>query len=249
MIFNSKRSSELEEKYLHLSISNRVDGILSFSLGQSKKTINTIIKKNRIPVIVLDEYYEGLNADFINHDVFKGSYILIDHLVKVHNHKKIACIDAKFHESWIGSLRFEGYKQALKDNNIEFDEKLIITCETPEESYSLVKSLFEQNKELKALYSTSTYIGIGAILALKDLGLKLGEDVAFVTFDELDMNKYCTPSLTSVKEVVNEFSKFAADIIMERINNTIIKDTQNIIIPAEIVIRESCGCKGNSVFK
>lgn len=242
MIFNSKFSCELEEKFLNLSVANRAEGIILTKFGRSRKTINNILTKNKIPMVILESYLEDVNADFVIHQNFRGSYILTEHLIKEHNHKKIGAISVQI-EDKSDVDRLNGYKQALIDNNIKFDENLVLYGKaTPENGYNLTKSLISQNKGMEALVCLSTVFAIGAIKALRDLKIEVPRDLALVAFDEYDINTVVNPTLTSLKRVDRQFGEKAANLLLKRIKEKKVSKKSVIEIPAELSIGESCGC-------
>jgi len=244
MIFNSKFSSELEKKFLELSVSDRVDGIILASTGGTEKEINNILVKNGIPIVILESYFKNVNTDYILHKYFEGTYLLTEHLIKTHSHKKIGYITLNvdlINEVTVEGLK--GYKQALTDNKIEFDENLVMHGKpTVENGYNLTKSLILKEKTLQALICANTIFGTGAVKAFRDLKVRFPDDIAFVTFDEYDINSIITPSLTTLERVDRIFGENAANLLIKRIKEKKAAEKRVIEIPARLLIRESCGC-------
>ena len=242
MIFNSRYSIKLEMKFLEISLSNRVDGIIINNLGGNRKLLNNILNVNKIPMVFIGAYFKDISADFIIHQNFEGVYLLTEHLIKKHHHKKIGYISRNLMDD-TAIDRFNGYKKALLDNKIELDKNLVLYGEANiENGYNLTKSLVLKNKNISALVCMSTIFGIGAVKVLKDLKLEIPNDIAIVTFDDYDINSILTPSLTTLRRVDKMFGEEAANLILEKIRKKKIKGGRIIKIPSELLVRESCGC-------
>ena len=242
MIFNSRFSTKLEMKFLELSVSDRVDGIILDSMGGTEKVINNILVKNRIPIVILESYFKSVDTDFILHKNFEGTYLLTEHLIKKHHHKNIGYISLNL-TSQVTIDRLKGYRQALTDNKIELDENLVLYGKaTVESGYNLTKSLILKERTLSALVCSNTIFGTGAIKAFKDLKVRVPADIAFVTFDEYDINSILTPSLTSLERVDRIFGENAANLLLKRIKEKKAAEKRVIEIPSRLLVRESCGC-------
>lgn len=246
MIFNSRFSADLEIKFLELSVANRVDGIILDSMGgkRAKSVINNILVHNRIPIVILESYFDDIDAKFILHQNYKGMYLLTQHLIKEHSHDRIGYLSFNIANKVVKD-RLEGYKQALIDSGSYFDADLVKygSKVTIEEGYTLTKSLISMKKPPSAIVCSNTVYGIGAFKYLKDLKIKIPKDIALVTFDEYDINSLLKPSLTSLTRVDMTFGEYGGTLLLHKIVESEEVGGEGVIeVPAQLVIRESCGC-------
>lgn len=188
------------------------------------------------------QQYSRHTYSSVSVDDEKESYRMVDYLCKS-GHKNIAIICAKTTDVSIGKLRLEGYKRALLDNNIEVKDELILTMKRNLEDYSLengyvvMKEFLEKKIECSAVYAISDTLAIGAGKAIAEAGLKVPEDISLTGFDGVTIGKYITPSLTTLKQPVEEMALETTNILFDVIVNK--ASHQHKIFDGELVVRES----------
>ena len=242
MIFETKFDPDREKYLIGLSISFRVAGIIMISIyDSSDKLLNSIIKINKIPIVFLEVIHKNINSDYIYMQNEYGSFLLIDHLIKVHDKKNIGILLSPL-ENNVSIQRYKGYIKALKENGIKYNENIVKFCSVNKlNGYKYAIDLLKKG-EIDALYTANTIFGIGAIKAFDELNIKYPDEISFLTFDEYDINTLIHPYLTSLNRVDKKFGTLAADLIIDRLSKKI-KNFKKIEIGLELNIRESCGCK------
>ncbi|HEX2986270.1 MAG TPA: LacI family DNA-binding transcriptional regulator [Caproiciproducens sp.] len=175
-------------------------------------------------------------------DDFKESYKMVDYLCRL-GHKKIAIISASMEDESIGKLRFMGYKKALEDHQISFDNSLVrcmkdeIESYTMENGYVVTKELLDSGKEFSAIYAVSDSLAVGACKAILERGKRVPDDYSVAGFDGLDISFYYNPSITTIRQPVEKIAAETIRILFDLIQK---KTTQvHKIFPAELVVRES----------
>jgi LacI family transcriptional regulator len=248
MIFDCRWKSEREKESLQLSISYRVDGIIicSSNVCSNKQLISSIIDKNKIPVVMIENHEKDINADFVLFNDEKGAYLLVEHLIKKHNKKRIGIILPSSPVINIESYgRYKGYKRALKDNGINLDKDLIFSGSISKENgYKITKEMVKR-EDIDAIFTSNTIFGTGAIKAMNEAGVHYPDGIAFVTFDDYDINTVFHPYITSLKRIDREFGEVSARTLIKRIEDNIESNSKSnkiIKIDTELEIRESCGC-------
>jgi LacI family repressor for deo operon, udp, cdd, tsx, nupC, and nupG len=111
----------------------------------------------------------------------------------------------------------------------------------PEIGYKPMQSLLETTKDFTAIFCFNDIAAIGAIRALKDVGLRVPEDVSVVGFDDIQSAAYSTPSLTTVRQPLFEMGQRGAKILLDRIGNREAGYPSEIVMEPELVVRESTG--------
>jgi len=204
------------------------------------------LKQLNIPFVLstisLTEKFEDAGYSTVAVDDVKESYKMVDYLCGI-GHQKIAIIAASEDDESIGKLRLEGYEKALKKHQISWDSKLICRMKPDIESYSMengyavTKELLESGKEFTALYAISDSVAIGACKAIFDAGGRVPEDYCVAGFDGLDIAYYYQPSITTIRQPVEEMARESIHILFDIIRKK--APERNIIFPAELVIRQS----------
>lgn len=155
-------------------------------------------------------------------DDVKESYKMTDYLIKC-GHKRIAIICAEKDDESIGKLRLEGYKMALHDNGIGLDETIVCPMKeeldgyTMENGYAVTKELLESGKDFTVIYAISDSVAIGACRAIVDAGKRVPQDYSVAGFDGLDLGTYYNPSLTTIRQPVEEMAEATIKILFDLI--------------------------------
>lgn len=241
---NNNPSVELEA--LKLLISRQVDGIILASIGSNCEFIREIIEKLNIPVVVIDNKVKGLKCNVVLHDNINGAYLLTKHLIE-HGHKEIACISGPQNET-SGKRRIEGYIKALQEFNLKtHDDFLKISDWTISGGYQAALQLFKaKQKKPAAVFICNSVMALGSLKALRELDLKVPQDVALVSFDSLNFIEATNPALTTLERSDYKIGEAAAKLLYENIldRDNSKKEVKEIYIETGLSIRESCGCKG-----
>lgn len=164
-------------------------------------------------------------------------------LLYEYGHTKIAILASDSNDMSISKLRIEGYRNGLISNKIPINENLIrytldnYNSYTMENGYDLMKELLESEEEFTAIYAISDSMAIGACKAILESGKKIPDDYSVVGFDGLDITYYYNPSITTIRQPVEEMAKETTKILFDLIN----KETKNQhkVFEGELIIRES----------
>lgn len=172
----------------------------------------------------------------------KESARMVDYLIGL-GHERIAMVVAEADEESIGKLRLEGYFESLQAHNIEINPKLIYQTRNDighfsmENGYQTTKKLIDSGEEFTAVYAVADALAIGAIRALLESGLRVPEDVSVAGYDGIDVSGYISPSLTTIRQPVEEMAKDTVKLLFDIIAGK--KDHQHITYDGELLVRES----------
>lgn len=184
----------------------------------------------------------------ISVDDRRESARMVEYLIGL-GHTKIAILVAEAQEESIGKLRLEGYCDALRSHGIAIEPKLI--CQTQDElshfsmenGYLSTRKLLERGEAFTALYAVADALAIGALRALYEAGLRVPQDISLAGFDGIDMTDYTVPSITTMRQPVEEMAKDTTRLLFD----IIAKKTkhQHIVYDAELAVKESTACGGS----
>ena len=241
ILFNTSHQEETEEKEIKLALSKRVEGIILATISKNINPISNLINNFGIPFVIIDNKIKVKNVDFVLSDDEKRAYKLVDHLIKVHNLKKIACISGPLDES-SGFNKLLGYKIALQKNNIPINEEYIKFANWKKDlAYECTKELMNMKDKPQAIYCANSNMLIGCLRYINTTKIKIPEDISIVTFDDYDFISAMNPPVTSLKSIVPEMGTLAAQLLLDRINGKR-NDYKEIKLDSDIMIRKSCGC-------
>lgn len=190
-----------------------------------------------VPENMSRKSYSSLSVD----DEQEG-YRMTRYLIE-QGHKNIAILSAETTDISVGQLRLKGYKRALTENGIAIDEDLICPMKDDVEFYSMengyvvASELLERRKDVTAIFAISDVLAVGACRAIKDKGLKIPNDIAVCGYDGIDMGQYYNPSITTVKQPVDDIAKEAIKLLFNIISKK--QEHQHKVYDAELLVRES----------
>lgn len=218
-----------------MSVSNMSSGEISV---ENDKIIKRVVDKN-VPLIFFDrkKNIEGVSTVTIND--FEVSYLATKHLID-QGCSRIAHFKGSQNIE-IYKNRLDGYKQALIDNGIAYNENYVIqTKSTILEGVEAVKKLMKLPLPPDAIFSSGDFAALGAIRQLKSDGIRVPEDFCVVGFGNEPFTDFMELPMSTVNQVPLEMGKMAAKVFLERIDKTgIVKKASQVVLTSELNIRRS----------
>lgn len=239
---SSDENSEKSAQQIAMLQQSQVDGYIISPPMNSEEQIRAL-SKTQVPFVLIDRYFPEIESDYIVVDNFDAAYKATAHLLRL-GRKKIANLTVNLNLVNMKE-RTDGYKKALEDHGIRIDEALIRVLPFSHDNRDVnmaIRELAGDRKNLKAdaiLFSTSK-LGVMGIECMSALGLKIPDDVAVVSFDNVDAYKICVSPVTVIGQPLKEIGKTAVSLLLNRIADPATK-TQHIRLKTELIIRKSCG--------
>jgi LacI family transcriptional regulator len=230
-------SIEDEEKiFPRVSRRGLLDGILVQSGQPDEQLIDRLVKAG-IPLVIAGRPFHPDNVSYIDVDNIDAAYNAVSHLVRL-GYKRIGTISGPA-TSTVGLDRKEGYRKALTERGRDVDEALIVEADFTEAGgYYAMRQLLAARPD--AIFTASDIMAIGAMRAIREVGLSTPGDVAFVGFDDLPIATLSNPKLSTIRQPIVQFGSKAVDILIDLIENGI-QPPRRVIMPTELIIRGSCG--------
>ncbi len=221
---------------------NVVDGILMVSPYLEEEEVIKIMN-GRSPMVLVGYRTEDKTVDFVDSDNREAVFQVVDHLVKL-GHKKIACVSGNVGTSRNAADRLEGFKAAMKKNALPIPEEYIVDGNfLRDQGGEAMKKLLELPNRPTAVFAANDLMALGAWDVIEKAGFTVGADIALVGFD--DITEAFTPpySLTTIRQDYRSISVEATKLLIKKIQSTENWKPQQILIPTELVVRQSCGSK------
>jgi len=240
ILCNGDENPQKELQYLRILKSNRVDGIILVPTGKNVKYIHNLMN-TRIKVIFLDRLVEGINCDAVLADNVHGAYKAVKYLID-QGYKKIGIVSG-YLDRTTGAERLKGYLKATEEAGIARDDSLIKIGNFKKESgRRLTEELLKQQNKPEAIFTTNIDMSMGALLAIKEMGLIIPEDIGIVCFDDSDWASILQPSITVIRQPVYQMGSMAAELLIRKIEDERKKIDRKVTIETlntELIIRES----------
>ena len=223
----------------------RVDGLIA-SLSFDTKSLNHFkpFKDKDVPVIFFDRVEQEGNNTVVIIDNSKCGYQATQHLIE-QGCKRIVHVTSSLKRN-VYSQRYKGYKDALYDNGIPFDESLLIVNDLSERAgIESAMQILKMKPLPDGAFITNDFVAAVFMRTLKENGIKIPEDIAIVGFNNDAIGKLIEPSLTTINYPGMEMGEIAAQNLIDHLKGiSNIHSTNTIIIRSNLIIRKSSLKKG-----
>jgi len=180
----------------------------------------------------------GSNIPFVDINAVKGAATAVKHLVDL-GHRRIAMITNASLDYTSAQQRMAGYRQALEEANLDFDESLFRTGDfTPVSGQSAMDDLLTVTPRPTAVFVASDVVAMGAMQAIKRAGLRIPDDIAIVGFDDVPLAGFYDPPLTTIRLPAYGLGWAAGERLARVINGEDLTDTE-VFLDTELIVRES----------
>ena len=237
MLIDIVEPEHQEQAYHELVRAKRIDGIV-FSGPRVDDVALINLEKEGFPTVLMGQL-PGSNFYSVDIDNRVAARQAVEYLISL-GHRQIACItNAPFSYS-ASADRLLGYREALEQAGIPFNESLVRFGDfEPESGYTQMSSLLSSRIPFTAGFIASDAVLIGANAALREHGLRIPADISLVGFDDIAWSQYVDPPLTTVRLPAQAIGKQACTMLMQILSGQVIQE-KNIVLPTELIIRRSC---------
>lgn len=240
IIAQSNEEYESERDAIKTLINNRVDGVV-LSIAKTTRShghLQNLIDAG-IALVQFDRIRSELSIPSVTNDNLRGGYEAAAHLIE-QGYRRIAHYAGPRHVN-IYKERFDGYRQALQDHDLPFDESIVFEdLITQEVAYERTRQLFSEPNAPDAIFAAGDFGALGALLALRELDVRTPDEVGVVGFANEPFTHLTSPGLTSLDQHSQEMGKTAARLLVDEMQR---KDTLSITkvmtIKPTLIVRES----------
>lgn len=240
ILCNTENDFEKESLYMDVLTKKQVDGMIFVTTGERSDSLEHLVQM-KIPTVVMDRDFPGLELDIVAADNFQGGYLAAQHLIYL-GHKRIGCIAGP---SGINpsARRVAGYKQALQEANLTIKPELIASGDFhPESGWEIGRAMLLQRDAPTAIFACNDLMAIGVLRAAAELDLHIPKDLALVGYDDIELASYTNPPLTTIKQPKVKMGLAALKFLLSRIQDKQ-SAPQSVLLPVSLVIRGSCGAQ------
>ena len=232
ILCNSKEKAEKEKQYLDMCKSNRVAGIVLCSGNVESNKINT----GDIPVVLLEKNFEEGKLG-IQCDNYQGGKLATEHLIEC-GCKKVLHFSGVIDEEMPADNREKAFIDTCIKNSVKYYiKKFDINTYNQMDYYEAIKDTITEIKEIDGIFASSDLIAAQVIQVCNELNIRIPQDIKLVGFDDVEISKLTTPTITTIHQPIKEMSKLAVELIDTKYTN--VEIDKQIIVPVELVVRNS----------
>ena len=240
IIAHSSERYEKEAANAQNLFDKRVDGLIA-SLAFDTRNLdhyNSFMEKN-VPVLFFDRVEQDGKNTVVIIDNAKCGYLATDHLIK-QGCKRIAHVTSSLKRN-VYSQRYKGYRDALFDNNIPFDESLVIVQDLSEKSgVDAALKMLKMTPRPDGVFLTNDFVAAVCMRTLKEHGLSIPKDIAVVGFNNDAVGTLIEPALTTINYPGEDMGEIAARNLINHLKGiSSLHQTNTIVVRSELIVRKS----------
>lgn len=236
LLGNTLGNSDLEANYAKMVQTSQADGLIQL---RAHNPFEVQSSTGLLPMVNACEVLESDRFPVVTLDNRAAAKAITEHLISL-NHRRIAIIKGPQH-SPLTQTRLAGYRDALTDAGIEFDESLLFAGHF--DLYSgreAAEQILALPTRPTAVVCANDEIAMGAIQGFKQAGLLIPEDISVTGFDDISFSEFCDPPLTTIAQPAEEFGRTSVNLLIDVLDNKVTK-APKVILPFEVITRSSTG--------
>ncbi len=228
---------EFERHKIHRILdSGLVDGILVTAATEDDPVVTALCDSD-MPLVTIGRLPNLDEISYVDVDNKQGALDAVTHLLRLGN-RRVACIGSPLNTG-VGLDRMAGYLAALERRGILVEAELIVEGDFSEMSgYAAMQRLLSHAPD--AVFAFSDSMALGALRALREANMRVPEEVAVVGFDDFPPAAQSVPPLTTVRQPTERTGRMAVELLTDIIERPS-ESCQRVILPTELVVRQSCG--------
>jgi len=239
IISQSQESWKKEISCISTLFNSRVDGLL-VSLAFDTKNLEhfKILLNKDIPVVFFDRVTDCNGCISVIIDNYKAGYEATSHLIE-QGCKRIVHIGGNLLRN-VYSERFRGYKQALADNKIGFEQDLVIICDmSGRASTDASKKILKMLPRPDGIFTSNDATAVAAMVELERAGVMIPDEIAVVGFNNEPISRVIKPNLTTVDYPAKQIGEIAATSLINKLKNSESANFRTIILKHDLICRQS----------
>jgi LacI family transcriptional regulator len=235
----------LEAEVIEEMIAHRVEGIVIAPVSDASRSQLKRLARFGVPFVLIDRTIPGIECDVVLGDSTAGARSLVEHLIGL-GHRRIGMIVEDENVSTARERR-AGYAEALEQAGIELDPALVVRAAADPQGGAVgMAKLLQLPEWPTGVFTVNNLVALGAIEAVRAAGLEVPDDVALVCYDDIEYASRLYPFLTVMLQPAETFGTLGTQLLFERIEGRQLDRTRKVVLPADFVVRESCGAKARA---
>lgn len=239
LLCNSDDRADKQQAYLNVMLAERAAGLIIVPTHPRDGRALHDVQKAGVPIVLLDRQVQRFTADTVKADNAQGAQIAVNHLLDL-GRQRIAMIGGLQYLT-PARERYQGYADALIQAGREVDEALVLNGDFKEESgYRVTRELLALPNPPDAIFAANSLMAMGALRALHEMHVRVPQDMALVSFDDVPWSENLNPPLTVVAQPAYELGVQAVELLRKRFTEPD-APIRTVIMQPKLIIRESCG--------
>ena len=216
-----------------------VDGYIIVPPEGIEEDINSLIKDG-LPVVLFDRYLPNVKTDYVVVNNLFSTYNATRYLLDK-GYKNIAFISFNSQQTQMLD-RLDGYKKAITEGKLKAVIKELEVVQDEKLILAPILDFIKEHPETEAILFGNNQLATCGLKVFRDLGKKIPDDIALISFDDHEVFELCNPPVTAIAQPIDEIADQVITILLNRLNTTSEAENsanQQITLPADLKIRKS----------
>ena len=230
-----------DEEYIgaNTMVMNQVDGLVVIPASRGRQRFDSP-EFAATHIVSLDRPLRGKMIHNVLVENLQGAQEAVKHLIG-HGHTRIGFVGLS-DRLWALKTRFQGYRKAMLKHGLKPGAFHI--CVTEDEAFEVIGRMMDGPGAPTAVFTANNLTTRHALCAFSRLHLRIPKDVAFIGFDDFEMADIFNPPITVIRQPIRELGRVGAELLVARMEGRdVVPPGKPIVLPVELIVRESCGCK------
>lgn len=236
ILASSGGDADLERSEIQALVGRQIDGLVIAPADSRRDTFSDVIPTG-VHVVAFDQILKNVDLDSVTVTNRHSSREATEHLLG-HGLRRVLAIGARSY-LYTCKERIAGYRAAMKSANLQ-DRICWVEHESQLTPEWLAEHVFRLH-DAEAIFMLNWACTMAALRGLRQLDKAVGQDIAMLSFDDFDLADMLTPGLSVIVQPAEEIGRHAANLLFARLNGQS-GPAHAVILPATMVIRQSCGC-------
>ncbi len=234
---STENDTQKTKELINIYRTRQVDGYIIAPSPGIEEDVKALLSDN-LPVVLFDRFFPEIETDTVVVDNFEGTYNAINHLYE-NGYKNIALITLESDQIQMQD-RLNGYVKAVEEHSNESIIKKIVFHEEVEKTVAEIEKFLKSNKKVDAVFFATNYLADAGLEAIQNLGIKISKDLGVIVFDDYNLFRLFTPSITAVAQPIQSISENVINILLKRLSDTNkVHEKKTVVVPTNLIIRDS----------
>jgi LacI family transcriptional regulator len=229
-----------ETDQVKIMLDRGVDGVILAPAAAHAEPVLDLLTRRGAPTVLVDRFVDQ-RFDEVCVENVESTAGLVAHLAGL-GHTRIGFVSGR---SGLSTTieRLAGYRAGLERAGLPFERALVRSgASRIGPAGQAVRALMAADRPPTAIVSANNAMTVGVLRGLRDLGIRVPEDVAVVAFDEIAWADLMSPALTTVAQPISDMGNLAAKLLIKRIGGHE-GPAERRVLPTTFHHRDSCGCR------
>ncbi|XAS68331.1 LacI family DNA-binding transcriptional regulator [Micrococcaceae bacterium Sec5.7] len=234
LLGNANEREAQQNRFLDTLIDQRVDGVIVAPQGNGSGSISSLLNRG-IPTVFVDRRIDGLDVPSVTTDSHVGISQAVRHFAD-QGHRRIGYIAGPQSIS-TGRERYGAFADAMRAAGLDQDPALTVFGDFQVASGSAATAqLLQLKNPPTAILAADSPMAVGSVAKLHELGVRIGQDIALVAFDNIDWFALLNPALSVISHSVEDMGRIAVDLLVKVIDGG---EPASVSLASELIVRES----------